>query len=439
MKILLLTIGSRGDVQPFVALGKGLKAAGHGVTVATCARFRTMVERHGLDYGVIDDDILKILDSESGKALMEDTRGIFRIIAANIRLARQVGPIQQRMLDQSWSVAETVRPDLICYHPKGLLGPVIAEKLDIPGILASPVPMLVPTGTQPCMGFQKLPLGAWYNRSTYAFVHGLIRLFAGRYVRTWRRNSHTPVQRRNLDLLQDHLGRPRPALHAYSAAVSPRPDDWPDTATVTGYWFLDERADWTPSAELEAFLEAGPPPIYIGFGSISGRNPRRLTGTIAEALKRAGQRGLFATGWGGLDHSAQGDHVLSIDEAPHDWLFPRVAAVVHHGGAGSTAAGLRAGRPTLICPFFADQPFWGETVHALGAGPKPIPQRNISVGSLHAVIHRLTDDAAMREAARTIADRMAEEDGIQNAVHQIEGIAAAWKRQATRRAHGTAP
>ncbi len=429
MKIMLLTIGSRGDVQPYVALGKGLKAAGHTVTIATCERFRSFVERHGLHYGFIDDEILRVVDSDQGKALMEDTQGIVRIIAANIKLARQIGPIQQRMLRQSWDVANELQPDLICFHPKGLLGPVIAEKLDIPGILTSPIPMLVPTGQYPCLGFPRLPLGAWYNRSTYRVVHLLIQLFAGRYVRAWRRETGTPVQRRNLDVLYDKAGRPIPALHGYSRFVAPEPDDWPETAIASGYWFLDEQNDWQPPAKLRSFLAAGPPPIYIGFGSISGRDPRRLTDAVVEALRLGGHRGILATGWGGLDAADMPDHVLAIDEAPHDWLFPRVSAVVHHGGAGTTAAGLRAGRPTLVCPFFADQPYWGAAVHALGAGPEPIPQKKVNAHNLRNAFDSLANDGTMRAAAEAVGKQLAQEDGVGRAVCFVEKVAETHRRR----------
>ncbi len=425
MKILLLTIGSRGDVQPFVALGQGLKAAGHQVTVATCERFRSFVETNGLDYGYISDDLLKIIDSDQGKALMEDTRGILQIVAANIRLARQMAPIQQRTVEQCWDVAQKARPDLVCFHPKAILGPAIAEKLQIPGILTLPLPFLVPTAEYPCMGFPDLPLGGWYNRLTYRFVHAMIQLFAGRYVRTWRRRTDTPAARRNLDLLHDQTGRPIPALHGYSGHVLPEPADWPETATAAGYWFLDTEEEWTPPADLTAFLEAGPPPIYVGFGSMSGRNPRRLTEAVVEALQSGGHRGILATGWGGLDAAALPDTILRIDEAPHDWLFQKVAGVVHHGGAGSTAAGLRAGRPTLICPFFADQPFWGRTVHALGAGPKPIPQKKANAENLAAAFDRLVTDTAMRQKAEAVAAGLTQEDGIASAVEFIAQIAAA--------------
>ena len=271
------------------------------MTVATCARFQGSIEAHGLDYGFISDDLLKIIDSDEGKALMEDTRGILRIVATNVRLARRMGPIQQRTVEQCWEVAREIQPHLICFHPKAILGPTIAEKQDIPGILTSPLPLLVPTGEYPCMGFPALPLGDWYNRLTYGIVHAMIRLFSGKYVRTWRRQTGTPVRRHNLDLLKDQAGRPIPALHGYSRHVLPEPADWPETAIAAGYWFLDAPRDWTPPEELTDFLEAGPAPIYIGFGSMSGRNPRRLTEAVVAALLRGEHRGILATCWGGLE------------------------------------------------------------------------------------------------------------------------------------------
>ncbi len=420
MNILILTIGSRGDVQPYIALGMGLKAAGHTVTIATCARFRSFVEDHALNYGYINDDLLKIIDSAQGKALMEDTSNIFRIIAAMIKMWRQVAPINRAVINDSWAVAQAVNPDVVCFHPKALLGPAIAEKLAIPGILASPLPMLVPTGEVPCMGFPDLKLGRWYNRLGYHIVHSLIRIAAGKYVRAWRRQTNTPVKRRNIDFLTDAQGRNIPALHAYSKYVAAQPKDWPDSAIASGYWFLKAKSDWSPPAELVDFLKAGPPPIYIGFGSMSGRNPKRLTGMIVEALEQTGHRGILATGWGGLETDDLPDTILAIDQAPHDWLFKHIAAVVHHGGAGSTAAGLLAGKPTLICPFFADQPFWGKTICALGAGPAPIPQKKINTDNLSDAFNQLVHDSEMQKNADRIGQQLRSEDGIGNAVRFIE-------------------
>ena len=424
MKVLILTIGSRGDVQPYVALGKGLKAAGHDVTLATCERFRGFVEEHGLAYGYISDNMMKIIDSDQGKALMEDTTNIFRTVAAMIRMARQTGPLKREAIEDSGAVAEETRPDLVCFHPKALLGPSIGEKLNIPAVLATPIPMIVPTAEFPCVGFPDFGLGGWSNRLGYKIVNALIKVSANKDVRAWRERNGAPVRRNNVDYLEDRNGKPVPALHAVSEHVLPRPSDWPDTAVISGYWFLGARDGWTPPAGLVSFLAEGPPPIYIGFGSISGRNPARLGAMVIEALRRSGHRGILARGWGGLDAQELPESVFMIDDVPHDWLFPQVVGVVHHGGAGSTAAGLRAGRPTMICPFFGDQPFWGRTVHGLGAGPRPIMQKTLTADSLANALDQLVFNERIRDRAEEIGKALRAEDGVANAVSFLETIAA---------------
>lgn len=424
MKILILTIGSRGDVQPYVALGKGLRAAGHDVTLATCERFRGFIEEHGVNYGFISDDLLKIIDSDQGKALMEDTTNIFRTVAAMIRMSRQVAPLRRQAVEDSWAVAQKIEPDLVLFHPKAVLGPAIGEKLEIPSILATPIPMIVPTGEFPCLGFPEWPLGGWYNRLGYRLVNTLIKISASKDIRAWRKQTNTPVKRTNVDYLHDQNGDPIPVLHSISEHVLPRPADWPETAIMSGYWFLDAIDSWQPPDELTNFLEAGPPPIYIGFGSMAGRSPKRLAGAVIEALKRTGRRGILASGWGGLEADDLPETIMMIDQAPHDWLFPRVAAVVHHGGAGSTAAGLRAGKPTLICPFFADQPFWGATVHRLGAGPAPIPQKKVTAEKLAQAFDQIADDAQMRRNAERIGENLRKEDGVAKAVAFVEKVSA---------------
>ncbi|WP_136658917.1 glycosyltransferase [Nitratireductor sp. XY-223] len=425
MKILILTIGSRGDVQPYLALAKGLKKAGHAVTLATCERFRDFIENHGITYGFISDDLMKIVDSDEGKALMEDTTNIVRTVSAMIRMRRQVAPLQRQAIADSWAVAETVMPDLVLFHPKAVLGPVIGEKLGVPCVLATPIPMIVPTGQFPCVGFADLGLGGWYNRLGYRVVNFFIKASAGKDVRAWREATNTPVKRVNLDYLADQEGLPLPALHAISEHVLPRPADWPQTAIMSGYWFLEAQDDWQPPEALERFLSDGPPPIYIGFGSMSGRNPKRLAAAVVEALRKTGQRGILASGWGGLEARDLPDSILMIDQAPHDWLFPKVAAVVHHGGAGSTAAGLRAGKPTLICPFFADQPFWGKTVRRLGAGPEPIQQKKVTTDNLADAFDQLIHNGRMRARAKAIGEKLRAEDGVATAVAVIEKVAAA--------------
>jgi len=204
-----------------------------------------------------------------------------------------------------------------------------------------------------------------------------------------------------------------------SEHVIPRPADWPKDAHLTGYWILEPNASWQPSPELVQFLEAGPPPVYIGFGSMAGKEPEAKARIVIEALAKAGQRGIIASGWGGLQASDLPDSIYMIDEAPHHWLFPRVSTVVHHGGAGTTAAGLYAGKPSIICPFIADQPFWGQRVHALGVGPAPIAQGKLTADNLAAAIQTATSDENMRSKAAALGEKLRAEDGVANTVRLV--------------------
>ena len=424
LKVLLVTIGSRGDIQPYVALGKGLVAAGHEVTLCTSAAFADFVRAHGLSYGHMGNGFVELMTSLEGRAGLERMGSLVGALRTVVRLARRVGPLQQEMLEDAWRVATGFRPDLVIVHPK-LPGVVdMADALDVPAVVAPLFPQLVPTSAFPALGFPDLRLGAGYGRQTYRLVEAVTQRVAGGAIRAWRSSNGLGPRPPQLGLSTDRHGAPRPMLHGFSAVLCPRPDDWPACATVTGAWGLETARAWQPPAALLQFLDAGAPPVYIGFGSMAGRRPERPTSIVLEALARTGQRGILATGWGGLAGHAPPEGVFAVAEVPHEWLFPRVAAVVHHGGAGTTTAGLLAGRPTVVCPFFGDQPFWGRRVHALGAGPAPIPQRRLSAPRLAEAIAMAVSDPDMRHAARKIQAPLQAERGIETAVAQIEAIHA---------------
>ncbi len=211
-----------------------------------------------------------------------------------------------------------------------------------------------------------------------------------------------------------------PILYGYSPSVIPKPPDWGDNVHVTGYWFLDTDDDWTPPPDLLAFLEAGPPPVYVGFGSMSSRNPEETGRIVLDALERSGQRAVVLAGWGGLQMTNVPDTVFRLESVPFSWLFPRVSAVVHHGGAGTTSAGLKAGVPSIIVPFFGDQPFWGKHVAELGAGPTPIPRRKLTAARLADAIHQAVTDRTMRTSAADLGARIHAEDGVTEAVSVIQ-------------------
>jgi sterol 3beta-glucosyltransferase len=423
MRVLVVTAGSRGDVQPYVALGKGIQAAGHPVTICTCSSFESFITDHGLNYGYMNDGFLRLVDSEAGREAMESGSNVFGLVKSMLVLMKEAKALNREMLKDAWNVAQTVKPDIVVYHPKSLAGPHIAEKLGVPAVLAVPVPVIVPTAEFVAIGFPRLKLGSWYNKLSYTAVHKGYHTYDD-VVNEFRQDvlglgklpkSVSPVQMAD--------GRAIPVLHGYSELVWPRPGDWPDTVHVTGYWFLDQAEDWRAPAELIAFLETGEAPVYVGFGSMAGRNPQRMASIVVDALQEADVRGVIATGWGGLEASTLPKTIFKIDDVPHDWLFPRVSAVVHHGGAGTIGAGLRAGRPTVTCPFLVDQPYWGERVHALGVGSKPIPQKSLTVAKLAKAIREVTTDQTIRQNAETLGTQIRQEDGIANAIAIIERVA----------------
>lgn len=408
MRILILTLGTRGDVQPYIALGLGLQAAGYDVTLATEAGFAGFVEERGLHFAPLHSELLSMLQSRAGKALVAGKGGQFKLL-------RQIWPMLRRMLDDEWALAQDA--DMVIYHPKALGGHSIAEKLGIPGVLALPLPLYSPTRAFPSLLLPFDNLGSTLNRLSHHALLALTRISVGNVLNGWRKEVL------GLPPLGDELtlhGRPLLRLYGYSAAILPTPNDWAGHSVATGYWFLDRPTDWQPAAALLDFLHAGPPPVYIGFGSMPAEDARAKAALVLEALDRAGQRGVLASGWGGLTATDLPSSVYLLDEAPHDWLFPQMAAVVHHGGAGTTAAGLRAGAPTVICPFFGDQPFWGRRVAALGAGPQPIHQRRLSAARLAEAIRAAVNDPALRQHAAALGTTIRAEDGVARAIEQIE-------------------
>ena len=204
-----------------------------------------------------------------------------------------------------------------------------------------------------------------------------------------------------------------PLYYAFSPSVVPRPADWPDRIHVTGFWFSDPLPGWTPPSDLVAFLESGPSPVYVGFGSMPSGSAEDTLKLILKALELSHQRGILLSGWAGIgDVRKLPEYAFGVQSVPHSWLFPRMSAVVHHGGAGTTGAGLRAGVPAVVTPFVADQPNWARRIEALGVGPRAIPFRELTADSLANAIRQATSDAAMRKRASDLGQRIRAEDGV---------------------------
>lgn len=414
MHITMLAVGSRGDVQPFVALGRGLAARGYQVRVATHAIFESFVRGEGLEFARLEGNPNAIVQSDEGRAWLESNRNPLTFASGFRKL---MGPVLRQAMADAYEAAQGTDA-IIVTGPSYYFGVSVATKLNVPFIQAYAQP-LHPTGA---FSSSLVPLKNMGNPVLNYATHVIGgQMFLQLLRPTLNEARRDFLQLPPLPLMGDFLELTRrklPVLYAYSEAVLPKPKNWGDFLHVTGYWFLDQPG-WQPPAALQAFLDAGSPPVYIGFGSMSDRNPERMTEIALKALEASGQRGILMTGWGGLTQADLPNHVFKLEAAPHDWLFPRMAAVVHHGGAGTTAAGLRAGRPSIVIPFFGDQTFWGVRVTALGVGAM-LERKTLTAEQLAAAIRQAVTDNEMRARAAALGERIRAEDGIGAAIAVID-------------------
>jgi UDP:flavonoid glycosyltransferase YjiC (YdhE family) len=409
MRVDILAIGSLGDVQPYIALGLGLEKLGHRVRIVTLGGFEEFVARHGLDHLSIGGSGRDILDAAHGRD--GQTRRVSGITFLR-SLLRIVDPLIEANIATYWPLCRDVEA-LIMSSPLGLFvgGAYIAERLGIPLIRAEVHP-------RHDWEARRILAAAVRGDLTALFVN-LLRLLMWSKL---RRNTNAARQK-ILGLPPLRLSEPFgamdrkhvPLLLAYSPAVVPRPAHWGDWIHVTGYWFLDDPGGWVPPADLVDFLDAGPPPVFVGFGSNPFPDPETATKLVVRSLARAGRRGVVLAGGSGLASGRLGEGVLSVDFAPHNWLFSRVCAAVHHGGAGVTGAALRAGLPSVVVPVLVDQPFWARRVFELGAGPRPIPAKQLTEDALASAI-RATAGTEMRRRAAALGEQIRKEDGVARAV-----------------------
>ncbi len=416
MRITIFAAGSRGDIQPCIALGRGLQRAGHRVSLAAPADFAGFVQSHGVGFRPLRGDVQRIMAGDTGREFMETGGGN---PIRSIRAVRtMIAPVVMEMAEDAYAACSDAEA-LICLGVFSAFGHSIAEALSIPTINVEPTPLL-PTRAFPAPSWPiQRSLGGLHNYLSGRAMLQVVWLWYQPFVNGFRQRLGLP---RYSGGRFYRVLRSTPMLSAYSPSIIPHPPDWPESLHVTGYLFLDTLADWKPPSELSAFLEAGDRPVYIGFGSMAGRNPEALARLVVSALAESSQRGILLTGWGGMHPELFPDSVFVVESAPHAWLFPRVAAVVHHGGAGTTAEGLRAGRPTVIVPFVLDQPFWGARVRALGLGPDPVPQKHLTVERLACAITTAVTDPAIRQRAGACGNAIRSEHGVDTAVDAIEQV-----------------
>ncbi|GAA2719735.1 glycosyltransferase [Actinocorallia aurantiaca] len=408
--VVIFAAGSRGDLQPCVALGRGLADRGDDVRVISSEVYRELITGAGLGFAPLSLDPTQIVNSPEGQELLGGGRNPVKFLRGVQRIAR---PLAMRLLREVLAGAEGA--DLFLAPTLGFLGQHVSEHLGIPHAIVHFQP------SHPTRAFPHpfLPqarfLGPYANRLSFEALDWVTWQLCRPFINPWRADQ---LKLPRLSLRGGPLpaARRAPVLCAFSPTLVPRPADWPDNVRLTGFWFL-EQPHWEPPADLEAFLDAGPPPVYVGFGSMATKDPAATDQRIRSALRLAGLRGVLSPQPGSTIEPE--DDMFVVQNIPYSRLFPRMAAVVHHGGAGTTAEGLRAGVPSLVCPFFGDQPYWADRVHALGAGPSPLPAASVTVDALAT---RLRDavKGPHRSRARELSRSLNSEDGVARACEALD-------------------
>jgi sterol 3beta-glucosyltransferase len=415
MRVTITTGGSRGEVQPYVALGLGLRAAGHEVRIAAQAPYEGFVRSRGLGFHPISGDPRQLV-----AALLEEGHNP---VGFARRFRSILGPLMEQNLQEYLAACRDA--ETIVYTPVGFLGYYVAEALGVRRVGAVLYPLFSRTRYFPS---SVIPVGKLRPRQAFGGPYNyLTHLFSEQLFWQSFRAPASRTIKKHLRLSTAFWGpfgelrrRREPILYGWSPSVLPKPPDWGEWLHTTGYWFLERPEGWKPPRGLTDFLDSGSPPVFVGFGSMNNTDPERLTDIVLRALERTGRRGILVTGWGGISDSDLPDSVFRVEEVPHDWLLERVEAAVHHGGAGTTAASLRAGVPTAVVPFFADQPFWGRRIAELGVGPEPIPRRSLTVDRLANAIQQATVDCDMKARAIVLGRRIKEEKGIERAVEAFD-------------------
>jgi sterol 3beta-glucosyltransferase len=403
VRVVITTAGSRGDVAPYTGLARRLNDAGHTAVIATHEPFRALVEAHGIEFAGLAADPRQLLASEQGRRWQRSTSGP----VGAVRMVGLMRPYAREMADRA--VAATEGADVILCSSLTSPNYHVGQARGIPtmGVYLQPM--------EPTREFSSLltggrRYGGWGNRVSATVAGAMLGApFMGEVNRVRRQLG---LQSTTYRALRQELHERRwPILHGWSRHILPRPADWREGLDVVGYWWPDPDSRWTPSPNLVDFLEGGDPPVLIGFGSMAAGtgDAERLADIAVAALRKVGVRGILQAGWSGL--TATGDDVLAIGEAPHEWLLPRTAAVVHHAGAGTTGAAARAGIPAVPVPVLADQPFWADRIRGLGVASEPIPFRRLTADRLAFALRQVISVPSYRARAEALAGRLADEDG----------------------------
>lgn len=410
----VLTFGSRGDVQPFLALALALARHGARPVLAAHEVYRGLVEGHGVEFAPLSGDPVAWMRSQARLRAMVRRP---EVIGAAREFALEWEPTMRAMLEQSTDLAAAA--DATVFSHGALAGPHLAEALGKPTAFASLQPW-DPTGDYPSVAMRQAPRtpGAArraFNRGSHWLGEQVVWFPWRPTVNSWRRERLGLAAVPLLSTPWRRMGGEVTRVYGYSPHVAPPPRDWPPDRFVSGWWRLEQGAAWRPSAELEEFLAAGEKPVYVGFGShLPAQDIAQFEAAVDGAARLLGRRLVLGAGWAGIGGGwGHGGELFVLDEAPHDWLFPRMCAVVHHGGAGTTGAAIHAGVPQVAVPAFFDQHHWSVKIKELGVGERLVAPRFTGERLAAALAAALRPEVA--ERAEQVAARVSREPGADGA------------------------
>ncbi|MCB9764552.1 MAG: glycosyltransferase family 1 protein [Alphaproteobacteria bacterium] len=408
MRILLSFNGTRGDAQPVVALGRALNAAGHTAVLSGPPDFQAWAEEHGLDYRP---------RGLAAKAFMQRVGQ-----GPSLDILRAMQEMYRESIVKSFDVVRglAAEVDLVVGAGVCLAERSAAECAGRPYVYLNYCPALLPSTKHPPSGVPWEIRNPTVNRALWAFMNVYTLPFLWLFSRSWRQQG---AQIKLEGIFQNMTGGPHRIIAA-DPELAPTPPEFVGRAVQVGAFHLMPEGQHLDPA-VEAFLEAGPPPIYLGFGSMTTGAPGQVTAWGVKVAEQLGCRMILGAGWGGLGPQEVPANVLVIESAPHLLLFPRCAGAIHHGGAGTTAAALRSGVPQFIVPHFKDQYYFGHRVRRLGLGPAPVVNRGLTLKKLQAAVAEMLEDAAMASAAREVGQQVRQRDALALAIEALEQIEAA--------------
>lgn len=415
MRIAIFTLGSRGDVQPYVALAKQAVNIGHSVVICTGKTFKKFIIENDIAFAEAESDLMAMLQTKEGQDVFNN--GMKHIFKTMKYMKEVVNPAYRKTLDQFWEAAQGA--DVILYHPKAFGAADMAMALGIPCISIPPVPITAPISEFPNLAISPTKnLGSIINKFTYRMMAKAESASIKELNDFREKTLHLPKRKSGLYTYRMN-GKDIPIIYPISNALFADVKSWKDKVYLPGFFYLDTGSQ-ALDKRVRDFINQGSAPIVISFSSMPLKDPLAFKDKLVSALMQTDNRAIVLTGISGMVFGDD-DPILAVEQAPHALLFPLAKGIVHHGGVGTMATALKSGRPQLIIPFSVDQPFWANRLYTMGYALKPLREKSLTTQDF--IRSFLDMEKAENIAAASKIKKLIEmENGTANAIQYIERI-----------------